>query len=104
MPHINDITNTSRPSTTSLNNNADVDSIVEEYDALMQCDEFIEIDDRLIAISQRWRDLPYPQRVAIALYAEYGSLRKVASLLGISHSTLNKYLKSIRLTLLCEPL
>ena len=50
----------------------------------------------LLEIEDKWERLKETDRIIMILYAEYGSLRKVASLLGFSHSTVAKYLSEIR--------
>lgn len=62
---------------------------------------FTDIDDRLLEIADKWEKLGLPNKIVLILYAEYGSLRKVGSLLGVSHSTVSKYLDEIRSQLLC---
>lgn len=57
---------------------------------------FTDIDDRLLGISDKWEHLKETDKIIMILYAEYGSLRKVGSLLGFSHSTIDKYIKEIR--------
>jgi len=71
-----------------------VDEILQDYD--LDFSEFTELDDKLLEIEDKWKNLKETDRTIMILYAEYGSLRKVASLLGFSHSTLAKYLQTIR--------
>lgn len=71
-----------------------VDYLLEDYS--LDFSLFTELDDRLLAIQDKWEHLKETDKIILYLYAEYGSLRKVASLLGFSHSTIAKYLKEIR--------
>ncbi len=57
---------------------------------------FTDLDDRLLEIADKWSSLKETDKIIMILYAEYGSLRKVGSLLGFSHSTIDKYIKEIR--------
>lgn len=62
---------------------------------------FTDVDDRLLAIEDKWESLELPYKILLVLYAEYGSLRKVASLLGFSHTTIAKEINKLRNRLLC---
>ena len=76
-----------------------LDELVSEY--TFDFGLFTDLDDRLLKISDKWESLSYPNKIIMMLYAEYGSLRKVAALFHISHTTLSKYIQEIRETLLC---
>lgn len=71
-----------------------LDELLEEYQ--LDFSLFSDLDDRLLDISDKWEKLKDTDKIVLILYAEYGSLRKVGSLLGFSHSTIDKYIKEIR--------
>lgn len=94
MLHTNDITNTLNQSP-----KINVQDLLAEYN--LDFGMFTNIDERLLNISDKWESLKSTDKIIFILYAEFGSLRKVASILGFSHSTVNKYIKEIREKLLC---
>ena len=94
MLHTNDITNTLNQS-----QKINLDEILNEYN--LDLSLFTDIDDRLLDIADNWNGLKMPDKIIMILYAEFGSLRKVADILGFSHTTVNKYIKEIRERLLC---
>lgn len=71
-----------------------LDELLKDYQ--LDFSEFSDLDDKLLEIEDKWERLKETDRIIMILYAEYGSLRKVASLLGFSHSTVAKYLSEIR--------
>ena len=71
-----------------------INELLEEYD--LDFSLFTDLDDRLLDIAEEWKELTLPERLVMILYAEFGSLRKVGSLLGVSHSTVNNYINEIR--------
>lgn len=78
----------------SKNQKINIDELLEEYE--LDFSMFTRLDDRLLGIESKWKSLSLPERIFIILYAEYPSYRKVAKILGCSHSTVNKYIKEIR--------
>lgn len=94
MLHTNDITNTLNQS-----QKINLDEILNDYN--LDLSLFTDIDDRLLDIADNWNGLKMPDKIIMILYAEFGSLRKVADILGFSHTTVNKYIKEIRERLLC---
>ena len=95
-PKHQDTTPLMRNITKSIENfqKINIDELLEEYD--LDFGLFTDIDDRLLEIADKWENLTHPEKLLLILYAEFGSLRKVASLFGTSHSTIDKYLKEIR--------
>lgn len=71
-----------------------LDDLLADYQ--LDFSMFTDLDDRLLRISDKWEHLKETDKIIMILYAEYGSLRKVGSLLGFSHSTIDKYIKEIR--------
>lgn len=71
-----------------------LDELLEEYQ--LDFSLFSNLDDRLLDMADKWDKLKDTDKIVLILYAEYGSLRKVGSLLGFSHSTIDKYIKEIR--------
>lgn len=81
--------------TNTLNHSKiNLDELLKDY--YLDFSLFTDLDDRLLNIEDKWKHLKETDQIIIMLYAEYGSLRKVASLLGFSHSTVAKYLQEIR--------
>lgn len=56
-----------------------------------------EYDDDILMIKRAMNNLGDGDRVIFLLYCEYGSLRKVAKQLGVSHSIIYKNIKRIKL-------
>jgi DNA-directed RNA polymerase specialized sigma subunit len=54
------------------------------------------MDDRLLAIYPKWEALNRADKTIIILYAEYRSYREVGKILGISHTTIQRFIKQIR--------
>ena len=71
-----------------------INEIVEEYE--LDFTTFTDIDERLLDIEDKWNSLKETDRTILILYAEYKSYRKVASMLGFSHSTIRNYIQQIR--------
>lgn len=80
----------------TLNNSQKInlDELLQDYQ--LDFGLFTDLDDRLLDIAPKWEHLKETDKIIMILYAEYGSLRKVGSLLGFSHSTIDKYIKQIR--------
>lgn len=60
---------------------------------------FTDLNDRLLDIGDKYLNLSTPDKIILILYAELGSFRKVASVLGFSHSTIRNKITEIRLKL-----
>lgn len=89
MQHMKNITNTIQNS-----QKINIDELLEDYK--LDLSLFTDLDDRLLDIAEKWEKLSLPERIVMVLYAEFGSLRKVGSLLNVSHSTVNNYINEIR--------
>lgn len=72
----------------------DIDAIIEEYN--IDNTMFSDVDYRLFAIADKWKSLSKADKTLIILYAETGSYRDVGSLLGISHTTISRFIDKIR--------
>lgn len=57
---------------------------------------FTNMDDRLLSIYPKWLELNKADKTVIILYAEYHSYREVGRILGISHTTIQRFIKQIR--------
>lgn len=57
---------------------------------------FTNTDDRLLSIYPKWLELNKADKTVIILYAEYHSYREVGRILGISHTTIQRFIKQIR--------
>lgn len=57
---------------------------------------FTDLDDRLLEIEDKYSALKAPEKIILILYAELKSYRKIAKILGFSHSTVMKHIKEIR--------
>lgn len=84
---------------TNTLNQSEISELLKDYE--LDFSLFTDIDDRLLAIEDKWESLELPYKILLILYAEYGSLRKVASLLGFSHTTIAKEINKLREKLLC---
>ena len=71
-----------------------IDDLLIEYN--FEIDTFTEMDDRLLAIYPKWEALNRADKTIIILYAEYRSYREVGKILGISHTTIQSFIKQIR--------
>lgn len=69
--------------------------VMEDY----QPDESIwrEYDDDVLYLKQAMDNLSDADRIIFVLYCEYGSLRKVGKILGVSHSIIYKNIRRIKL-------
>lgn len=79
---------------TNTSNQQTIQEILKDY--TLDFGLFTDLDDRLLEIEDKWEKLELPYKTVLILYAEYGSLRKVASLLGFSHTTIAKEIDKIR--------
>lgn len=79
---------------TNTLNQSEISELLKDYE--LDFSLFTDLDDRLLEIEDKWEKLELPYKTVLILYAEYGSLRKVASLLGFSHTTIAKEIDKIR--------
>ena len=75
--------------------NVNLDILLEEYN-LDWDDIFLDVDERLLAIEGKLKKMSFSDKIILILYAELKSYRKVAKVLGFSHSTVMKRIKEIR--------
>lgn len=71
-----------------------IDDLLNEYE--IDYDMFTNTDDRLLSIYPKWLELNKADKTVIILYAEYHSYREVGRILGISHTTIQRFIKQIR--------
>ena len=71
-----------------------IDDLLTEYE--LDYTMFTNMDDRLLSIYPKWLKLNKADRTVIILYAEYRSYREVGKILGISHTTIARFIKQIR--------
>lgn len=71
-----------------------IDDLLNEYE--IDYDMFTNTDDRLLSIYPKWLELNKADKTVIILYAEYRSYREVGRILGISHTTIQRFIKQIR--------
>lgn len=71
-----------------------IDDLLNEYE--IDYDMFTNTDDRLLSIYPKWLELNRADKTIIILYAEYRSYREVGKILGISHTTIQRFIKQIR--------
>lgn len=71
-----------------------IDDLLAEYE--IDYDIFTNTDDRLLSIYPKWEALNRADKTIIILYAEYRSYREVGKILGISHTTIQRFIKQIR--------
>ena len=71
-----------------------IDDLLTEYE--LDYSMFTNMDDRLLSIYPKWLKLNKADRTVIILYAEYRSYREVGKILGISHTTIQRFIKQIR--------
>lgn len=71
-----------------------IDNLLTEYE--LDYTMFTNMDDRLLSIYPKWLKLSKADRTVIILYAEYRSYREVGKILGISHTTIQRFIKQIR--------
>ena len=72
-----------------------MDMLIEEY-KIDWDDIFTDVDERLLAIEGKLKKMSFSDKIILILYAELKSYRKVARVLGFSHSTVMKRIKEIR--------
>lgn len=77
-----------------LKTTINIEDLIEEY--VLDTSIFTEIDDRLLRIYNRWDALNKADKTIIILYAELKSYRDVGELLGVSHTTVARFIKEIR--------
>lgn len=71
-----------------------IDDLLTEYE--IDYNMFTNMDDRLLSIYPKWLELNKADKTVIILYAEYRSYREVGRILGISHTTIQRFIKQIR--------
>lgn len=71
-----------------------IDDLLTEYE--IDYSMFTNMDDRLLSIYSKWLELNKADKTVIILYAEYHSYREVGRILGISHTTIQRFIKQIR--------
>lgn len=71
-----------------------IDDLLIEYE--IDYSMFTNMDDRLLSIYPKWLELNKADKTVIILYAEYHSYREVGRILGISHTTIQRFIKQIR--------
>ena len=71
-----------------------IDYLLTEYE--IDYSMFTNMDDRLLSIYPKWLELNKADKTVIILYAEYRSYREVGRILGISHTTIQRFIKQIR--------
>lgn len=71
-----------------------IDDLLIEYN--FEIDTFTEMNDRLIEVYPKWTSLNKADKTVMVLYAEYQSYREVGRILGISHTTIQRFIKQIR--------
>ena len=71
-----------------------IDNLLTEYE--LDYTMFTNMDDRLLSIYPKWLKLNKADKTVIILYAEYRSYREVGKILGISHTTIARFIKQIR--------
>ena len=71
-----------------------IDDLLTEYE--IDYSMFTNMDDRLLSIYPKWLELNKADKTVIILYAEYHSYREVGRILGISHTTIQRFITQIR--------
>lgn len=71
-----------------------LEELLEDYE--LDFGVFSELDDRLLDIQDEYLALTITEKILLILYSELKSYRKVAKVLGFSHSTVAKQIKDIR--------
>lgn len=71
-----------------------IDDLLTEYE--IDYSMFTNMDDRLLSIYPKWLEINKADKTVIILYAEYHSYREVGRILGISHTTIQRFIKQIR--------
>ena len=72
----------------------DINELQNEY--RLDYSIFSNIDERFWQIKDKYATLPESDKNILLLYAELGSLREVAKIIGCSHSSIRNYLITIR--------
>lgn len=72
----------------------DMRKIMEEYKP--NYDIFCEDGELITKLKEAVQKLSEPDRIIFIMYCEKGSLREVAKLLGVSHTTIFKFMKNIK--------
>lgn len=72
--------------------NEALQEVREDY--MIDTSVFTEVDDRILGLN--WDALSPWEKDLLFLYAEIQSYRKVANLIGVSHTSAEKYLTRIR--------
>lgn len=75
-------------------NNIDVNALAEEY--AIDDDIFSSEDIKITRLKYIINQLPNADKIIILMYAECQSVRKLAKILGLSHSTIYKEIKRIQ--------
>lgn len=68
--------------------------LMEEYKP--NYDIFCEDGELVTRIKEEVQKLSEPDRIIFIMYCEMGSLREVAKKLGVSHTTIFKFIKNIK--------
>lgn len=71
-----------------------IKELLEDY--TLDFSMFSNIDDRLLEIEDKWLSLEKSEKILIILYAEYKSYRKVGDILGMSHTTVARFINDVR--------
>ena len=71
-----------------------IDDLLTEYE--LDYSMLTNMDDRLLSIYPKWLKLNKADKTVIILYAELQSYREVGKILGISHTTIARFIKQIR--------
>ena len=72
----------------------DIRKLMEEYKP--NYDIFCEDGELVTRIKEEVQKLSEPDRIIFIMYCEMGSLREVAKKLGVSHTTIFKFIKNIK--------
>jgi DNA-directed RNA polymerase specialized sigma subunit len=72
----------------------DMRKLMEEYKP--NYDIFCEDGELVTRIKEEVQKLSEPDRIIFIMYCEMGSLREVAKKLGVSHTTIFKFIKNIK--------
>lgn len=83
------------------------ETVVREFrdirlDYVFDASVFNEEPERTRRVKQLVEQLPLADRVMLLMYADCGSLRKVAKKLGVSHMTMSKEIRRIRANIIAQ--
>lgn len=78
----------------------DVNRLLEEYEPIN--DIWSEEDENIDKFKRRIKQLPDADRIIFLLYCELASYRKVAKLLGVSHTLVSKEINRIKNSILYD--